>query len=352
MTNVLNIISDSLYQQGYGGPQKVIHNTIKGLEKISYPYELNKDIRAFKYNWIHDSVKGLIEISLNKIPSVVGPNLVIMPQDLPFLGDGLKDSIYLHPSNWCIDLWEKMNFNNCPMYSWPVGIDTDEFKLESRAGINDNVLIYFKRRNPILLMEASRIVTKMGLNPLVIRYGEYTEAQFKETLSKCRFGIWIGISESQGIGLAEALSTGLPLIVCDVKSLFESSDKKDFHFGKTLRSLKPTSAPYFDERCGIILNDFNYLPSVIDEMLNNITFYNPREYVINNLSLEKQALELLSFFEKIENKIGRTISFPAEEKLPGDFKSSFRGRLIYVFFVARRKTKTLMRLIKYVFIKA
>ena len=351
MKEPLNIISDSYKLDIVGGPNKVIVNTIKGLTKIGYPFEINKDIRNFRYNWIHDSPEGLIEVGLCGIPAVIGPNIAVLPKDLPWFRPALTNCIYLYPSQWCIDLWKEIGFAECPMHPWPAGIDTEDFNVKRSAANSSDVMIYFKRRDPILLNQAIATVKNMGLIPQVIRFGDYNEGQYKQILPKSKFGIWIGISESQGVGLQEALASGLPLIICDVNSLFESSAKNDYTFPKKLRGFKPTSAPYFDERCGIIINDFSKLEESINEMLTNLSYYNPREFVIENLSLEKQARELLSFFDILDQRSRNFLITSTIGKDPGNFKSSFRGRIIYSIFIMRRKTKTVFRIIKKTFRK-
>jgi hypothetical protein len=327
-----------------GGPNKVILNTIKGLEKIGYPFVINKDIRQFRYNWIHDSMKGLIEVALNRIPAVVGPNLVVLPNDLPRFLPKLSNCIYLYPSQWCIDLWKEIGFSDCPLVSWPAGIDTKEFDITQQITDRSDVMIYFKKRNPVLLDQAVSTVIRMGLNPRIIRYGDYNEVQYKETLASSRFGIWIGLSESQGIGLQEALASGVPLIVCDVNSLFETGNEGGYKFPEKLREFKPTSVPYFDQRCGIIINDFSRLEDSVTEMLENIPDYNPREYILENLSLEKQALELLSFFDLLDNQQLNVYAKTDSEKLSGKFKSTFFGNIIYIIFLVKRKTRTFFNL--------
>jgi hypothetical protein len=59
-----------------------------------------------------------------------------------------------------------------------------------------------------------------------------------------------------------------------------------------------TSAEYFDERCGIKINDLNELGSAMKRMENNLGMFRPRQYVLENLSVESQAKKLLGFYEK------------------------------------------------------
>lgn len=346
MEEVLNIISNSLGQEKIGGPNKVILNTLKGLDKIGYPYVVNGNIGDYKFNWIHDSVKGIIEAFLKKIPVVIGPNIVVLPDDLWPLKPFLCGNIYLHPSAWCVDVWKKVGFNECPLFSWPAGIDIQDFILEKSIDNQNNVLIYFKRRDPKLLEQAIVQVKSSGYNPLVIKYGEYDENEYKTLLSKSLFGIWIGTSESQGIALQEALASNLPLIVCDVNSLFEAKGKNDYLFPEKLRDFKPTSVPYFDERCGIIINDISKLGDSIRKISGKITSYNPREYIMENLSLEKQAIELLSFFDILKGKHPYYFSAEFSGYKRRDFSLSLSRKLIYSFFILKRKSRTAIRLLK------
>lgn len=349
MKEPLNIISNSYIPDKVGGPNKVIANTIKGLQKIGYPFEINKDITQFKYNWIHDSTKGIIEVGLSGIPAVVGPNIAVLPNDLPGFRPSLRNCVYLHPANWCIKLWKELGYAECVMKPWPAGIDSDAFMVSREAAKSNDVMIYFKRRDPLLLDQAIEVVKSRGLNPLIIRFGQYDEAQFKQVLTKSKFGIWIGTSESQGIALQEALASGLPLIVCDVNSLFESTFDNNYTFPEKLRSFKPTSVPYFDERCGIIINDFSKLKESIRELIKNSSNYNPREFITENLSLEKQARELLSFFDNLDLKNLKVQKTDFNVTEVRDFSTSFKGGIIYRISIIRKKTRTVIGMIMKIF---
>jgi hypothetical protein len=345
VSETLNIISESYNERKTGGPYKVIINTLKGLDRIGYPYVLNKNLLNYRHTWIHDSSQGLIEIALRNVPGVVGPNIAVLPSDLPALRPSLGKCIYLHPSKWCVDVWKLMDFKECPLYSWPAGIDTDNFNFERRNDISHNVMVYWKRRDPVLLDQVLQELKRMGFLPKIIKCGEYSEEQFKMVMSTSVFGVWLGTSESQGIALQEALASNLPLIVCDVQSLFEAYGKHDYAFPKRLKNFKPTSAPYFDERCGIIINDFSSLGKAIREISNNISYYKPREYVIENLSLEKQANELLSLFDILRDRNKEYFLMHVNYEVSGYFKISLKGKFIYLIFVLRRKFKTFLRLV-------
>jgi len=335
MSEILNIIS-SVPSSGKktGGPNKVFYNTIKGLENIGQPYVLNKDLRYYRWNWIHDSREGLIEAALKKIPAVVGPNIATLPSDLPILLPSLKKIIFLHPSFWPIELWKKIGFSKCQLKSWAAGIDVDDFQVSSGKRNNKNVLIYFKRRHPQLLINAVEIIKACGLNPIKIEYGNYSEEEYKKALKDCSFGIWIGVSESQGIGLLEALASDLPLIVLDVKNIYDSYGVNDYIFPKGLENVYVTSAPYFDKSCGLKINKLDQLPVSIQEMRDNFDLYLPSKFVTKYFGLGRQAASILEIFKSQEFLIHTNI-YSASLKFVNNrtnFRLSMRGFLIYLVY--------------------
>lgn len=305
----LNIISTQINRTRITGPKKVLDNTLKGLDKIGVKYVFNQPISDYKYNWIHDDQKAIIEAGFVGKPVLVGPNTAVLPKDLPKLRKKLpKGSVYLHPSQWCVEVWEVLGFNESKLDFWPAGIDLDEFEKVSRSG-KEKILLYFKQRDKNLLESVKKLLESKNLEYELIHYGFYKEEDYKKALKECKFGIWIGCSESQGIGLQEALATNLPLIVLDAKSIFDTvpTDSKNYfayEFPKSLASVRSTTAPYFDERCGIKIEKIDELEDAIDKMQANFLNYRPREFIKENLSIEISARKLVSFFDemKIEDK--------------------------------------------------
>lgn len=300
---ILNIISTQVNKTAITGPKKVLINTLKGLDHIGIEYVFNCPINEYKYNWIHDDQKAIIEAGFIKKPVVVGPNTAILPRDLPFFRFKLpKESVYLHPSRWTIDVWKHFGYREVELESWPVGIDLDTFQSIDRI-TKTKVLLYFKQRDLKFLEETKIILKKLNLDYTELHYGSYKEEEYLNALKECRFGIWIGCSESQGIGLQEALATNLPLIVLDANSLFDAiptNSKKyaGYGFPKSLKKIKTTTTPYFDSRCGLVIENTTDLEKSVLHMLKTINEYNPREYIEENLSLEKCTHMLLNFFKE------------------------------------------------------
>ena len=298
----------------------MLDNLIKGLDLIGIKYTFNEPIGKHKFNWIHDDPAGVIEASLLDKPVIIGPNVVELPKDLPILRKKLsKNSIYLHPSKWPMKIWKWEGYDETKLKTWPVGIDTEKFSKVNREN-NHKVLLYFKQRDKKLLEKAEEIIRKKQLKYSLIEYGKYSEQEYIKALKEAKFGIWIGCTESQGIGLQEALATNLPLIVLDSKSLFENIIKpKKSRFKKEtfkkLNSIKTSSAPYFDERCGIKIKNISELDNAIKELLSNFNDYQPREYILDNLTILKSAQLFLDFFKEIPVKANTSFSFKYFSKL-------------------------------------
>jgi hypothetical protein len=304
---LINIISTQVDKDKITGPKKVLINTCKGLDNLGVKYVFNKCIKDYDYNWIQDNSAAIIEASLLNKPVIIGPNTAVLPKDLPILRSSLSpDSIYLCPSQWVIDMWKQSGFKECEMHSWPVGIDLDSFVLKKRTKNDLNkVLIYFKQRDKSILESAKQILKNKNIEYEVIHYGFYKEEEYKRALNESKLCIWIGCSESQGIALQEALATGMPMIVLDAQSLFDavSENKKgyfDYKVPKSLENIKTSSAPYFDDRCGLKINSIDKLNDSIDYMFDNINVFSPREYIEENLSLEISSKKLVDIFSTIK----------------------------------------------------
>jgi len=300
---IINIISKQIGRSRITGPKKVLVNACKGFDALGIKYVFNEPIVKHEHNWIHDDQMAIIEAGFAGKPVVVGPNTAVLPKDLPFFRKKLhKDSIYLFPCEWSKNVWDFLGFKECKEAVWPVGIDVQMFASVARKKSN-KVLVYFKQREQRILDEAIDILVSEGFRPIVIKYGAYTEGDLLQALNECFFGVWIGCSESQGIGLQECLATGLPLVVLDSSSLFDNipTDSKGYvgyDFPISLRDVKTTTVPYFDSQCGISIDCVDKLAGAVRDIIFRYEALNPRRFVETHLDIKKRSAELAAFFEK------------------------------------------------------
>ncbi|MDR3642627.1 MAG: hypothetical protein P4L74_03315 [Candidatus Doudnabacteria bacterium] len=297
---MINIISKSYCSRLVSGPKKVVDNLIKGLDLIGYPYVVNRRLDACRRLWIHDDAAALKKI--NKLPGnikvVLGPNLFVLPRQIP-PDINLSAAVYLQPSDWVRNFWKEFGFNKCPIAVWPAGIDTAEFS--PVPAHKRQVILYYKQRQAGELAQVKRALSSKNIGYHVLYYGKYSEKDYKRHLASARYMVWLGRQESQGIALEEALSADVPVIVCDVKNLghWSASQKEMAVFNQGENAYAGvTSCPYFDASCGVQIKDLDGLDQALEDMEAGWKNFQPRRYVLNNLSLEKQARDFVGIFGK------------------------------------------------------
>ena len=294
----INIISRQVAEGKKGGPHKVFINTLRGLERIRQPYVINQNPEQFRFNWVQDDIRALIKIVLMQKPAIFGPNLFVFPAELPFFLPDFHQNIYLHPSAWCVNVWEILGFKRCPMRAWPAGIDIETFRPVERQEKNE-VLLYHKKRKSIHYDQVKDILERKGLKVNLISYGYYSEDDYQKALKTSSFGVWVGTTESQGIGMQEALATNLPLIVIENSDMLDHDTPGIITFPSFSSDIKGTSVPYWDDRCGIVINRIEELEYAVVKMQNSIQSFNPREFIKETLSLEKCAKQLVDLFGEL-----------------------------------------------------
>jgi len=257
------------------GPGKVASNLIIGLRRLGYDVLENQegDYTGCLASW-SPRFKDLPRKTL------VGPNLVVLPSDDMQIWD-LFDNVIV-PCNWVKRKYENFTCTQkTNLHTWAVGIDTDKFSPSGDKEVD--CLVYFKNRSEQELRQVISMLDEKGSSYTIIKYGEYDEEQFIQTVRRCKFCITLTSTESQGIAYQEILSMGIPCYVLD-KPVWD--DRPGFSFSAT-------STPYFDDSCGMKCNDF----SEFELFLNHIDTYRPRDYILNNLSLEKGASEYIKLLE-------------------------------------------------------
>ena len=257
------------------GPGKVVLNLLKGLKKNGVNFKIN-DI---------GELNGCLQPvpCLGALPptALIGPNIMVLPSEIPDIWKRFKNHVV--PSEWVKNKYASFpQTQGCNLHVWSVGIDTDKFK-ESNKKYEFDCLIYYKNRGTENLEEAESKLKSLKLSYKIIGYGSYTEEEFLDLLSKCRFCLLLTKTESQGIAYMEILSTNTP---CYVYNKQEWDDISPYSFAAT-------SAPYFSTKCGTIFSDLSKLERFID----NIDYFEPRQYILKEHTLEKSAKKYLEFLE-------------------------------------------------------
>lgn len=238
-------------------------------------------------------------IDISKYPNtyfIFGPHFSVFPDDKINCIQSNK-SLFIVPSKWCIDFWKKDQLcKDLNMGSCPFGVDTILFNEVKHIQNRDKVFIYFKSRRPEELAFVEKLLISRGIIYKVFNYDtRYEQNEYLEYLQESKYGIWIGRHESQGFALEEALSCNVPLLVWDCKSMNQEH-------GQNYPDIPATVIPYFDERCGEYFYDANDFQGKMDLFINNIDTYRPREYVVENLSMEVCEKRMITSLCNFKNK--------------------------------------------------
>ncbi len=295
---MLNIISRSIVSTHSRGPRKVVANLLKGLDELGYPYVVNAALDTTNTLWIHDD-KDALEKAL-ALPGtraiIAGPNIYTLPSEVPRTSLE-KNTLFIQPAGWVQDFWNTFSLEKINTVVWPVGIDTKTFSPDPQIK-KDLVLVYNKQRSDADVEKVCAALEEHGQQYAVLTYGTYSEAEYQKLLLRAKALIWVGRSESQGVGLLEALSMNVPILVWDVSKFGDFVGASESGFTTEQLAFAPvTAAPYFDERCGLRFLSPEKLESTLELFLASLSIYNPRRYVEEELSLAKQATAFLTIFK-------------------------------------------------------
>lgn len=294
-----------------GGIDKVFINLCLGLDRLGISYEVN-----LPFDYLRDDdrvgVVGRCRLALQGYdrpnPIVGGVALMTHPSEWPTLCEEYPIAVYLQHCEWCRVCYVPYYGDRCRI--WPVGIDTYSWMPTDHGTKTFDFLIYDKIRwqreklVPELLNPVKVELARRNLTFIEIRYGCYKEAQYKEALRSCRSMIFLCEHESQGLAYQECLSSGLPILAWDQGWCL---DPNRFSWGQP--HMPATSVPYFDERCGVRFRDIEEFPERLSEFLDRRNATAPRDYILENLTLEKCSghyLEILNDV-RVDQKAAATI---------------------------------------------
>ena len=286
-----------------GGVEKVFINLCKGLDCLGVDYRINVPFSELK---LKDKVailgagKHCLDGYRQPNKIVAGIGLMTHPSEWPELCNEYPVVKYLQHSEWVNDIYKPYYGNRCEI--WPVGIETEKWKPDTNIDKEFDFLIYDKihwhydEMNQNLLLPIRELLNRKNLRFTEVRYGNYRSDEYRQRLLKSKAMIFLSEHESQGIAYQEALSSGVPIFALDQGKLVDENYKiwGDQH--------KPTSSvPYFDERCGMKFKNLEGFELMIESFICKVNGFEfrPRDYVLENLTLEKSAQNFLEIVNSV-----------------------------------------------------
>jgi hypothetical protein len=275
------------------GIEKVLHNLCKGLDRIGVQYVVNLPFDRLQ----RDDHVGVLGRGTHCLDGYDRPNAIVAgiglmthPSQWPDLCNEFPVSAYLQHSDWAADVYRPFYGDRCRV--WPVGIETDLWAPVPGVGKDIDFLIYDKvhwnheHYEQQLIGPIHACLAKRGLTTATIRYGHYNERQYQSLLARSRAMLFLSEHESQGLACLECLSSDVPVLAWDQGFCL---DPERFSWGQPV--IPATSVPLFDDRCGLRFQSASDFRDRLTEFLDRLSAgqFQPRQYVLENLTLEKAA---------------------------------------------------------------
>jgi len=285
-----------------GGQTRVFLNLCKGLDKLGVDYRVND----YRYIKKHTEEVACIIGKPHVLDKIKWKNTILFgaavfshPCDDPDLFNRLPVRKMLVPGEWMRQMCEP--YYGDRVLVWPVGIDTDKWIPTISKDID--FLIYNKvrwehdRYNLDLIIPIQSYLEKQGFKVANIRYGFYKEEYFHELLNRSRAMLFLCEHETQGIAYQQALSCGVPILAWDRGGFWQDPS----YYPHKVQYEPVSSVPYWDDCCGVKFQNINEFPNKLEEFLDKLSsqYFAPRDYILNNLTLEKCAQNYLDILLNI-----------------------------------------------------
>lgn len=288
------------------GMQRVVRNFCKGLEKKGINYNLNghslyfqRPSKIISFGLGRDGLDGVHKKSA-LIAAVGFPH----PKELPNLPLDYNLKRFLQHSPWILDFVKSSRiYPNEVFATWPAGIDAVEWAPASQwhnKGLE--ILIYdkihwnYQQQSKQILDPIKSYLRSRDISFAEIRYGKYTVDEYKRALNSTKAMIFLCEHETQGFAYQEALSMGVPVLAWDQGQYLDPDAPRDGN-----EPIAATSVPFFDERCGLRFENYADFLTKFETFFSNVQLgsYQPRDYILENLTIEKSTDMMLSIYNSI-----------------------------------------------------
>jgi len=269
------------------GPKQVVLNLIESLKKSKITFNINpffeseiaetcivlsgkKNLQRCIYHRKKNIISHLI----------VGPNLVVTPNEFEYILFSKKIDKIIVPSIWVKNLYKKFGIPSHKIFIWFSGVNI--FKNKNKK--KDQILVYIKNNNK-LIKPCLNYLKKKDYKFKIIRYGFYEKKYYYNLLNRSILMIYFGSTESQGISMQEAWSMNVPTLVFKNELFFYNKKK---YFG--------SSSPYLTSSCGFLFKNFQQFTSKFNFIINSKLY--PKNWIMKNMSQKKSLDKLLYIIKK------------------------------------------------------
>ncbi|MBB3057103.1 glycosyltransferase [Mucilaginibacter gotjawali] len=293
-------------KQKPGGVATIAINLLKGFDRIGFPYRFNDYGYIRKHPGEIACIIGKPHLVFEKKwknPIILGAGIYSHPIECADLFEQYPNvKRVLVPGEWMCDMFMPAYGNK--VLGWPVGIDTEQWKPYDSVKTFD-FLIYYKIRwqheqmEEELVAPVTKVLDEQKVSYHFIKYGQYTHDELTEKLKVSKAVIFLCEHETQGLAYQQILATNTPILAWDRGGFWQ-----DPHYYPDRVKYQPVSSvPYWDERCGVKFTDANDFKPKLAVFLRKINDFKPRDYILENLTLEKCAEKYLAICREVEAEL-------------------------------------------------
>ncbi|MEY4225457.1 MAG: hypothetical protein RL190_214 [Actinomycetota bacterium] len=219
---------------------------------------------------------------------VVGPNVCMRPTDIADVDWRRADAVVV-PSPWVAEFWA----DDAPQIAdrivvWAAGVDTELWAPDEGASRTLG-LVYDKGLGVRQTAAAVDALARVGLEPRIIRYGEYRPRTYRSLLRRAAMMVWLSPSESQGMALLEAWSAGVPTLCVDPVAWRASGAPPGLE--------RSSPAPYLSASTGALVPDHEDMRSAAAAFAARLDDFEPRHAAVTRFSLAAAARSYLAILD-------------------------------------------------------
>ncbi|GAB5562291.1 MAG: glycosyltransferase [Synoicihabitans sp.] len=293
-----------------GGVMRWFLNLRTGLDHLGIPYRLNDYRGLRRYPGATAHVVGKPHV-IEKIPAghpiVYGPGVSAHPFEDTFW-DRAEIALILLSCDWFKAMYDQDLSTPIPTAVWPAGVETDLWMPSSNADPR-RVLVYDKirwdreRYEPQLLEPIRQRLSAEGFMVEYLRYGDYVEEDYRNSLKRVSAMIFLCEHETQGFAYLQALSSGVPIFAWDRAGEWQDPSM----YPHRVRFGPVSSVPYWDHRCGEKFKNLTEFESRLPLFIRSLSSqsYQPRDYVTENFNLAERARAYLRIATQEGEKVNQ-----------------------------------------------
>lgn len=286
------------------GPYAAGRSLVRGLKELGVPVNYNPVTRrVVSIVMVTEGVEALRRAIEWKRTGRCSRLLAKTVGDFPADFDGImlapEIDACLMPSAWMAQSWCEDEPDVAPrLRIWPAGVD-EEFwrprRPQQRTG--KRVLVYWKTEPDAFRRDVESVLGQFGWEPVTLRYGRYSQTEYRRVLAAAEFAVFISRSETHGIALAEAWASNVPTLAWDPGRL--SYRGRDFS--------TVSSCPYLTDDTGRRWASLDDLRDILVELPRRRGLFQPRKWVLENMTDAVCAARLMEIAASVGERpaVGR-----------------------------------------------